>query len=334
MLSFKYLFENPSLAKMLLENWEYDPDSTQLFQYFRISANAIYPFKHHQQVCFLRFSPGEEKTTAQLQSELEFLRYLHTNHYPALRAIPAKSGEEFIERQTPWGPYIASAFRRVSGTQLSDTGFEDYAMAAYGEALGRLHRLSSQFVPAGPRRWAHGDVLDWVEATLKDLKTGDLPLREADLLREAFSRLPISARNYGLIHYDFEPDNIFFDEQSGTCSVIDFDDAMVHWYAMDLTQALRSLRSEVSEEVYPRKEAQFLEGYRSQFEIEEETWRAAPLFTRFAKLYQYARVAWAMREQWDNEPEWMQNLRAKLNGLLARNAEGFGQAIGQVKKFG
>ena len=42
MLKFRYLFSNPDLALMLLKNWEYDPDTDELFKYFRISANAIY----------------------------------------------------------------------------------------------------------------------------------------------------------------------------------------------------------------------------------------------------------------------------------------------------
>ncbi len=53
MMKLRHLFHNPDLAHMLVSNWEYDADSLDLFQHFRISANAIYPFRIHGEVCLL-----------------------------------------------------------------------------------------------------------------------------------------------------------------------------------------------------------------------------------------------------------------------------------------
>lgn len=58
MLKLKYLFSNESLAEMLLGNWTYDPESLHLFQYYRISSNAIYPFRSAGNGQFLRFARG------------------------------------------------------------------------------------------------------------------------------------------------------------------------------------------------------------------------------------------------------------------------------------
>jgi len=125
---------------------------------------------------------------------------------------------------------------------------------------------------------------------------------------------------------EFEPD-FFFDDQTGACSVIDFDDTMYHWYGMDITQALASLREEFAEEDFPNKQAVFMEGYRSEFETPQDLQDCMPVFRRFANAYQYTRVSLSVRESWDNEPEWMLGLRAKLNGLLARNAGQFGTPL-------
>lgn len=46
MLKLKYLFDNRDLAKMILENWDYDESSLKMFDYFRISSNAVYPFQY------------------------------------------------------------------------------------------------------------------------------------------------------------------------------------------------------------------------------------------------------------------------------------------------
>jgi Ser/Thr protein kinase RdoA (MazF antagonist) len=144
------------------------------------------------------------------------------------------------------------------------------------------------------------------------------------LLREHFSQLPITPENYGLIHYDFEQDNVYYDSETGTCSVIDFDDAMYHWYLMDVVKALVSLKAEIAASEYPDKREAFLAGYRSKSTLDEQLWTAAPLFVRFANLYGYTRDARAMQERWDNEPEWLVALREKFSGAQVRQAQFFG----------
>lgn len=47
MIKLKYLFDNRNLAEMLLGNWDYDKCSLEMFKYYRISSNAIYPFQNN-----------------------------------------------------------------------------------------------------------------------------------------------------------------------------------------------------------------------------------------------------------------------------------------------
>ena len=123
MMKLRHLFNNPALAEMLLKNWEYDETSLDLFQYFRISANAIYPFKKDGEVRFLRCCPTSEKTKDNILAELEFVNYLRSNQYNALEPIPPKNGNELIQKSTPWGEYYASVFKHVMGKQISETDF-------------------------------------------------------------------------------------------------------------------------------------------------------------------------------------------------------------------
>ena len=106
---------------------------------------------------------------------------------------------------------------------------------AYGSALGRLHAASMAYRPKASSRSRAG-VTRWIGETLAAHgapKLIHMKLREvAQLLEDK----PRNARNYGMVHYDFEPDNVFWD---GTdCHAIDFGDAMLHFYAIDLVQAL------------------------------------------------------------------------------------------------
>ncbi|MBE0685758.1 MAG: phosphotransferase [Anaerolineaceae bacterium] len=312
MLKFRYLFDNPDLARMLVKNWDYDEESEELFQYFRISANAIYPLRIQGETCYLRFSPVSEKSKENIRAELVFLDYLRGQGYPAMDAVRSKSGDSLVQKDTPWGEYYACVFKRVAGKQISQTAFNDEIMYAYGSALGELHALSRKYTNPGVKRWTHRDVFDWIEMTLAELGLDQLPMQELALLKREFDQLTINQENYGLIHFDFEPDNVFYDETSQRCSVIDFDDAMVHWFVMDIVQALEAIRDEMDLDDCSHQEAVFLKGYCSQFDVDEELLSMRSVFRRFADLYQFVRVARAIQEQWENEPVWMVELREKL----------------------
>jgi Ser/Thr protein kinase RdoA (MazF antagonist) len=327
MLKLRHLFNNPDLARMLLVNWDYEAASLRMFQDFRISANAVYPFHRDGETCFLRFCPTSEKQPEHVLAELDFIAYLRAAHYNALEPLPSKSGEVLVQKSTPWGEFTASAFKRVPGDPLSASNFEDEVVRRYGAALGQLHQLSSRYSPPNARRWTHALVFCWMEATLAEFSGEISPLNELAILKEYFSTLPIHPGNYGLVHYDFEPDNVFYDAGAQSCHVIDFDDAMYHWYVMDLAQVLHSLQAEIPPADHARKQALFLAGYRENFDIDPQPFAAMPLMRRFASLYRYTRLKRAIQERWDNEPEWLRSLRAKLAGLLTRDAQYFEEPI-------
>ena len=303
MLKLKYLFDNPELAHMLLKNWDYDESSLDMFRSFRISDNAIYPFTRNEKIHVLRFSPVSEKSRDNLIAELEFLAYMRGNQYNAVESVLSIAGEELVQKSTPWGDYFASVFKHVNGKQLSGLLLENELLLTFGSALGQLHKLSSQYTSPTYKRWRHLDVLAWVEKILTVISTEGEALHELEILREKFSQLPVNAGNYGLIHYDFELDNVFYDPESNSCSVIDFEDAMYHWYVMDIEQALDSIQGEVAESEFEQKKALFLEGYKTHFTIEDELFESRLLFRRFANLYSYARILRAIQGEWENEPD-------------------------------
>lgn len=52
-----------------------------------------------------------------------------------------------------------------------------------------------------------------------------------------------------------------------------------------------------------------------------------PVFRRFADLYGYERILPSVRENWDNEPEWLNALRVKLSVLMMKKGSKFGSPI-------
>ena len=327
MLPLRHLFDNRPLAEMICRHWDLDEQSLEMFTYCRISANAVYPFRHDGRVRILRFSPVEEKPRESILAELELIRHLRARGYNAIEPIPSKKGEMLVRASTPWGDYHACVFARVPGASLEDTALDDGIMLSYGASLGDLHSLSRGFTPKS-RRWGHEDVLDWAEKVLKGLRAGaPAALREVDILRAAFSRLPRTPGNYGLVHFDFELDNVFWDPESRTCHAIDFDDAMYHWFAADIERALNSIQNDAPDGPYERWKEIFLKGYRSRCDGEELPPEHQVLFRRFSNLYGYARVLRSVHETWENEPAWMTALRGKLGLTLTSRAALFGDPV-------
>ncbi|KAI7247587.1 hypothetical protein KC345_g11950, partial [Hortaea werneckii] len=171
------------------------------------------------------------------------------------------------------------------------------------------------------------DVLDWTLAVLEDFPGEAAAVDEARLLGNYFAGQPVTPENYGLIHYDFELDNVFYDEATDTISAIDFDDAMYHWYAADIEQALDSLRGEVEPEAYEHKKQIFMDAYTSLHALPEDGPSMAAC-RRFADLYGYVRILRSAAEQGEHEPQWLITLRSRLAGASASKASRFGWPVG------
>ncbi|QOV11448.1 phosphotransferase enzyme family protein [Viridibacillus arvi] len=327
MLKLKYLFDNSDLAEMILGNWEFDQESIDLFKYYRVSSNAIYPFQAQGKTQFLRFSPKAEKYRENILAELDFISYLRSEQYGVLEIVVSKNGEELVEVQTPWGEYFASVFKRVAGVQLNKTDLNDIIIFNHGKALGKLHQLSSEYKPINNKRWSYSDVLNWIHNILIDIPNETLALMETKLLQDYFDSIPITKNNFGLIHYDFEFDNVFFDEESQSCNVIDFDDAMYHWFVMDIEQALDSLQDCISAEMFQQKKQCFMDGYRTEYELSDDMMSLLPACRRFANLYGYVRILRSVEKRWENEPEWLVSLREKLIKAMKNKSSSFGMEI-------
>ncbi len=318
MMKLIHLFENYALAKEALRHWPHDADTLdESLTHFRISSNAVYPYRCEGQLCFLRLAPTEEKLEINLAGELAFLAYLQARDFPALRIIPTKDNAPYMLLHTAYGDYYASAFQGVAGKPIEDLTLSPALLQEYGRTLGWLHNLSSSYEPT-QRKWTYLDALDWIDAVLLEYHAPQGVMSASHALREALKQIPTSQATYGLVHYDFEPDNVFYNEETHTCAVIDFDDAMYHWYVLDIEQVVDSLRDLLSEEKMPEAVSSFLAGYRTMHPYTEEMEASRSLMHRFITLYGYARLIRSVAERFDDEPDWLVRLRKKLDNTIAR----------------
>lgn len=315
MLKLKYLVENFELARFALEYWRHDEETLpDRLKWFRISSNAVYPFDRDGKLCFLRLSPAEEKQGSELQGEIDFLQYLNQSCYPAMRPITAENGNMLLLLDTPWGRWYASAFEGVNGRPLEDVPMTEALAEAYGAALGQLHGASMNY-QTPVRRRNEQDVLEWVRQVFEAQHVAENLLTVLHNTAQSLVDRPRTTACYGLIHYDFEPDNVFWDGEK--CSVIDFEDGMLHFYAADMVQALDELP-----EMY---HAAFLRGYRAACPDAEVHVQDFPLMRRFRDLYSTARLLHCLSEKPVPEPEWMPQLTARLEYRLQELMEGLGR---------
>lgn len=327
MLKFKYLFDNRDLAVMLLENWEYDKENLNLLDSFRISANAVYPFMVDGKVNFLRFTPTEEKSEEDLLAELNFIEYLCDNGYNASNIVKTKGQKRFINAHTPWGNYLAVVFKGVRGKQIERLTYSDELYFGYGKSLGKLHKLSKHYNPKNVTRIDWKQRLIWTKDILKEYSAPNNSIAEVDILLDFFSSMNMEIDNYGLIHYDFELDNVFYNESNKEFYTIDFDDCVYHWYAMDIEQSLDSIKNEIPFAYHKDAQDFFLSGYRTEMNLSEDMQKLFSVFRRYANVFGYARCIRSINETWDNEPDWMNSLRKHIQKCLSEYQKEFGNKI-------
>ena len=311
MMKLRYLFENYDLARLALSAYPHDEQTLEKYlRHFRISSNAVYPFACQGRRCFLRLAPVAEKSLDMVEAEIAYIQYLRQAGYPAMRPITDGTGRLASLLESPWGTYCVSAFEGVPGRPMEET-LPD-GLFEMGRTLGWMHALSREYHPA-KQRPDHRQVLMDVRRMLEENHAPAKMVEKLDELCAALEGMTITRETYGLLHYDFEPDNVFWDAETNCCSVIDFDDSMLGWFALDVEQALEELGADEA--------ALFMQGYRSASPFTEEMEAQRPVMRRFIELRGYARLLHCLNDEIVDPPEWMIKLCQKLNAARKRLEE-------------
>ena len=320
MLKLKYLFENFELAKNCIQNYDHDPDSlNETLGWFRISSNAVYPFRQGARLCFLRLCPAAEKPIEDVESEVAVIAWLRAQGFAAMEPVSMKDGRLSGLFSTPWGDFVVSCFGQVPGQSLENCPATPALIEGYGRCLGQLHSLLER-CPHGKNRQDYRGLLAQAEKRLEQYGAPASVREAAQQLIARLEQLPTSPASYGLVHYDFEPDNVFYDSQSGQFSVIDFDDMIHCWYGLDVVRALDGLSDVGGDTDMPCVQldcdpaALFLQGYRSVRPFSQAEEAMLPLMRRLVQLAEYANLLYVLDADVPNPPEWMVHLRSVLEG--------------------
>ena len=292
------------LAEEILQRWGYDEGSVY---YLRASANFIFIFKREGITYFLRFNESCEKEVEKIEAELKILQYL--DNYSLQVAQPVKSlNNKYTEVvETKWGLYYAVVFEALTGKHydIEELTMEQFYL--WGQSLGKLHKSFKQI----PEHYLQNRP-SWKDQL--NIAKGIIPVeefaahRELDRIYKWAEELEVTEENYGLIHYDFELDNVLFDQKK--IGVIDFDDCTSHWYVADIIYSLRDVDEfNINSPIIKS----FIKGYKTETTLDVNLLNNISEFQRMHEIVTYASMIRSVDiEKSSNDSEWLTNLRNKL----------------------
>lgn len=294
------------LADVLLQPWVHDVGRAK---YWRASANFIFYFKRSGQDCVLRFNHASERTAEAIQAEVDYVNALAVRGVRVAKPILSMAGNAVESVETAHGLFHVVVFEALPGKQFELDELTPAQIFAWGEALGELHRATSGYAITGRPTWA--EHLAWVAETLPADELA--ARRELERVQLALRQLPLDERNFGLIHFDFELDNLVWEGDQP--SIIDFDDSAAYWFVADIAFALRDLFDDAADKVDPQHESyqHFVRGYASVRPLAQGELKLIPLFLRVHNLIAFARLQRALTPiDSTGELPWMAELRGKL----------------------
>lgn len=304
------------IADMVAVPWEPDPGSVRVF---RVSANFVCVFRRQGVRCFLRFNTVDERDPVWLADEVAILNYLGEQGIPVSAPLKSRAGNCVELVSTELGTVAAVAFVGLAGHELELSDATDSQIEKWGAALGRLHRAFKEMPPQlASHRPSWREILDFARPFVADCEPS--VRHELTAVEAALAVLPRSADDFGIVHFDFESDNLCWD--NGTIAALDFDDCAWLWYAADIGYALRDLFKGGPVNLANPRLTAFLDGYRTETTLSEVMLAKLPLFMRLHRLFFIARLKRAVDiNERKAAPDWAIKISDKLNATIDQYIE-------------
>lgn len=304
---------NSPTADQIASRWFEQPDSVKIM---RASANLTALVTNQGRHYTLRFNTDTLRPVEDLQNEIRLLLVLRNFNLPVQTPIKSRDNN-FVELITVGDlRYTAVLFEFIPGEIKHPDDLELADFNRWGGALGQLHcTLSTHHLTQSIN---HPQIQEQLKSCHPPTEHGSL---EKAALLEWVSTLAVNTSTYGLIHYDFELDNLIWNE--GQIHIIDFDDTAVSWYAADIVFALQEIWDNHPDPADPRLN-HFLEGYRREKDPGELPPSHFRGFSRLERFLDYHRLLKAVDlEANPDHPLWLNNLIDKLNRRIQKIQSAF-----------
>jgi len=206
-------------------------------------------------VLYLRAAHPSIRTQQQTRAAYAFMQHAAGASVPVCEVVLAKTGEMMVS--VDFDDFYATVVSGVPGAPMpldvTDTG----VFAAWGRALGQLHRAAATYTPAdGITYSTFTQFWENVRPVVPHARPG---------IQRVYAELDDWLRTLPpddiiLTHGDYRPGNVIWDGR--TAWTIDFDEPVYHWAITDVARALLEYGVRPHAERQAIKAA-FLRGYRS-----------------------------------------------------------------------
>ncbi len=264
------------VATRALAAWDLTPSD---LIHLQTSGNDVWRFRDGDAPRILRLTDPAHRPSAANAAEMAFVRHLAREGVAVSEPLPSRSGAlvetvgECSASVLTWAP------GEIVGPETQH--WNEAFFRAWGGALAAIHAAARGY--AGPARWDWEDE-DLIRRADSLLPADDpAPRRELARVREALADLPRSPASWGMTHADHGPQNFHYAPATGVTS-FDFGNCCRHWYAMDVTIALSTLRRQPDRD---RLRDWLLAGYRARLPLDAAAWAHFPWLLRLRVLYVY-----------------------------------------------
>lgn len=285
--------------------WGMPPGSAR---YWRSSATHVFVIPEDGAGSgkrYLRFVPAGTPHAAKLERGARQLAAWAEAGAPVVAPLPTATGKLTETVETSAGALVATLVPMAPGREIGAEELTEPDARSWGRALASLHDSQPSAGTSGTSLAHEG----FVDAELSDA---------IGALEAAVARQDTNPAAQGVLHGDFELDNLRFDA-SGPVA-FDADETRSGYFAADVAAAVRDLVDpETGLPSRPEMLAAFLNGYRQVRAFSEQQESALPLHAALFAAHTVLDLEKTIDVRPDlEEPEWLRKLVVKLRLIQAQ----------------
>jgi Ser/Thr protein kinase RdoA (MazF antagonist) len=240
----------------------------------------------------LRIGHSGRRSPELIAGEVDWINYLAQGGANVSRAILSNRGELVEAIDDDHGEqFLATAFIKAQGGPAWETEWTPEFIEHYGQVIGRIHRLTKDYVPSNPA-WRRPD---WDTPENLEMEKWLPPSEIAALqkfqeLMHHFETLSKDRDSYGLIHQDAHGGNFFVHD--GEITLFDFDDCVYSWFIYDIAMVLfyAAMFKDDMAAFTAEFMRDFLRGYSQENQLNPQWLTALPYFLKLREIDLYAQI--------------------------------------------
>lgn len=300
-------WESP-VADQVAAAWGYPAGTAK---WWRSSASHVFVLPDPRGKRYLRFVPDAYRAAGAVEPVSTLMHRLALGGAAVVNPVPTERGSLTATVPTELGTMHAMVVEAAAGHEIDAEDLTDDLAREWGRALALVHDGAAGIDVDLPDAFAE-------LAEVPDRFAEDPALvKAAARLAGRLARLPRDRSRFGVVHGDFELDNLAWD--AGRATAFDFDEAAQSWYAADIAYALRDLTGPDGEPEPERRHLvhTFVAGYRGVRALDDSDLANLRLFAGAHAACSAVRIARALDSSGADEPEWRAELRADLTVMAA-----------------